>query len=52
MKINLQKLLKRDWNWYQGSGEQKELYIKTLQRVLVEQDKRIAELEDKLKINK
>ena len=47
MKIS--KLLKRDWSWYKGSQEQKDLYIKTLERIIIEQDKRLTELESKYK---
>lgn len=41
----LKKLLKREWNWHKGSGEQKELYIKTLERVIIQLEERVNELE-------
>lgn len=46
--LNVKKLLKREWNWYGGSQEQKDLYIKTLERIVIEQDKRISDLEKKV----
>ncbi len=43
--MKLKNVLKRQWDWYTGSQSQKELYIKTLQRIVIEQDKRIDNLE-------
>jgi len=38
-------MLKRDWKWHSGSGEQKERYIKNLERIIALQDKRLSLLE-------
>ncbi|MGD7046985.1 hypothetical protein [Rossellomorea marisflavi] len=46
--MSLKKAIKRDWNWYRGSQEQKELYIKALETMIIEQNKRIGELEKKV----